>query len=435
MKICIIGTGYVGLVTGACFAQTGNTVYCVDNDQTKIKLLNEGFIPIFEPGLEDYVRDNMKKRRLFFTTDLAEGINQADVSFIAVGTPQDHDGSADLKYVRQVCEDICQVATKEVIIATKSTVPVGTGDELDAIFKQKFKYPFVVFSNPEFLKEGDAVNDFMKPDRVVVGTNDDRIIPLLRELYAPFTHQRNRIIFMSRRSSEITKYASNCMLALRISFMNELARFCDKTGANINDIRSGMGADPRIGPAFLYPGIGYGGSCFPKDVKALIRAGHKHDLPLKTIMACDEVNQEQAVYFYHKIIHAFGGEKNLKDKKIAVWGLAFKAKTDDIRESQSLKIIDLLLKAGAHMDVSDPQAMDNVKTELLDSLTYHDNCMSCLAGADALFVATDWDDYKSPDFNEMKKVMKTPRIFDGRNLYNPEVVRKHGLEYWGVGVG
>lgn len=434
MKICIIGTGYVGLVTGACFAQTGNTVFCVDKDKAKIGLLNDGYIPIYEPGLEELVKNNVKKNRLHFTTNLSEAINQADVSFIAVGTPQDEDGSADLKYVRQVCEEICDVANKEVIIATKSTVPVGTGDQIEELFRARLKHPFVVFSNPEFLKEGDAVNDFLKPDRIIVGINEDHIEPMLKELYAPFTHQSNRIIFMDRRSAEITKYAANAMLALRISFMNEVANFCDSVGANVNDVRLGIGSDPRIGSSFLYPGLGYGGSCFPKDVKALIRVAHQHDVPLKTLEACDKANKQQVERFFDKICTNFGSKENLKDKKIAVWGLAFKARTDDIRESQALKVIDLLLDAQAKVHVSDPQALDNVKVEYLDKLQYHEDAQDALTDADALIIATEWNEFKSPDFLEIKRKMKTPRIFDGRNLYDGKHLKELGFEYIGIGV-
>jgi UDPglucose 6-dehydrogenase len=434
MKICVIGTGYVGLVTGACFAHTGNTVYCVDNDKGKIERLQRGLIPIYEPGLEDYVTRNTKKGRLIFTTSLAEGINNSDISFIAVGTPQDEDGSADLQYVRQVCEEICSVAQKKIIIATKSTVPVGTGDAIEKIFQQNLKYPFVVFSNPEFLKEGDAISDFMKPDRIVVGTNDESIIPVLKELYAPFTHQKNRIIFMGRRSAEVTKYAANSMLALRISFMNEMANFCDRVHADINDVRIGIGSDPRIGSSFLYPGLGYGGSCFPKDVKAMMRLAHEVDMPLKTIQACDEVNQAQVGRFFQKVTQAFQGKHNLQGKKIAVWGLAFKARTDDIRQSQALKLIDRLLEAGADVHVNDPEAMDNTKVAYLEKLTYHNNCINCLDNAEALIVATDWNEYKSPDFADMKRRMKTCRIFDGRNIYTPHLLKENGFQYYGVGV-
>lgn len=434
MKICIIGTGYVGLVTGACFAQTGNQVICVDKDTEKIALLNAGHIPIYEPGLEEIVKNNVRKNRLNFTTNLAEGINQADVSFIAVGTPQDMDGSADLKSVYEVCEEICAVAEKDVVIATKSTVPVGTGDEIEALFQKKLSHPFVVFSNPEFLKEGDAVSDFLKPDRIVVGTNDERIKPMMTKLYAPFTHQRNRLIFMDRRSAEITKYAANAMLALRITFMNEVANFCDAVGANVNDIRVALGADPRIGPAFLYPGLGYGGSCFPKDVKAFIRVARDQVAPLTTLEACDKANNAQVARFFKKICAHFGSVEKLNNTKFAFWGLSFKARTDDIRESQALRLVDLLLGAGVKLHVSDPQAMDNVKVKYLEQLSYHDNHMDCLDNADALVVATDWNEYKSPDFAAVKKQMKRPLIFDARNLYDHRQLKQLGFDYIGVGV-
>lgn len=434
MKVCIIGSGYVGLVTGACFAETGVTVYCVDKDKNKIDLLNDGQIPIYEPGLEELVKKNIKRHRLHFTTSLAHGVNNADVTFIAVGTPQDEDGSADLSHVRDVCEEICNVATKEVIIATKSTVPVGTGDMIEAVFKERLKQKFVVFSNPEFLKEGDAVGDFLKPDRIIVGTSQPSIKPLLTELYAPFMHQKNRIVFMSRRSAEITKYAANAMLALRISFMNEVANFCDAAGANVNDVRVGIGADPRIGSAFLYPGLGYGGSCFPKDVKALIHIAQDKGAPFKTLEACDKINKQQVEKFYAKIVKSFGDAANLCNKKIAVWGLAFKARTDDIRESQALKLVDKLLAHGAKIAVSDPKAMDGVKLKYLDKLAYSDEHMDCIKDADALIIATDWNEFKNPDFAEIKKIMKTPRLFDGRNLYDGAHLREMGFEYIGVGV-
>jgi len=434
MKICIIGTGYVGLVTGACFAETGNKVYCIDNNKDKIKLLNEGLIPIYEPGLSELVKNNVAKDRLVFTSDLAEGINQADVSFIAVGTPQDEDGSADLKYVKQVCEEICSVAQKKVVIATKSTVPVGTGDEIEAIFKEKLKHDFTVFSNPEFLKEGSAVSDFMKPDRVVIGSNDDSIVPIMQKLYAPYTHQSNRLIFMDRRSAEITKYAANSMLALRISFMNEIANFCDAVGANVNDVRLGIGSDKRIGSSFLYPGIGYGGSCFPKDVKAMIRVAKENNSDIKTLEACDYVNRDQANRFFNKICSSFGGHENLAGKKIAVWGLSFKAETDDIRESQSLNLINRLMETKCSLHVTDPEALENTKIQYLEHLNYSEDHMECLKDADGLIVATDWNVYKSPDFSEIKSLMKTPKIFDGRNLYNPKVLKELGFDYVGVGV-
>ncbi|MBF0103797.1 MAG: UDP-glucose/GDP-mannose dehydrogenase family protein [Deltaproteobacteria bacterium] len=434
MKICIIGTGYVGLVTGACFAQAGNTVYCVDNNKDKVELLKKGYVPIYEPGLEDLIYRATQKGHLHFTTELAEGINQADVSFIAVGTPQDTDGSADLKYVHQVCKEICAVAQKQVIIATKSTVPVGTGDQIEKIFKEGLKHPYCVFSNPEFLKEGDAVNDFMKPDRIVIGTNDDSIKPLIEKLYAPFTHQKRRLVFMKRRSAEITKYAANAMLALRISFMNEVANFCDAVGADVNDVRAGMGTDPRIGPAFLYPGLGYGGSCFPKDVKALIRVAEDADTPFETLKACDSVNSKQVLKFFKKICASFGSRERLKGKKMALWGLAFKAKTDDIRESQALKLADHLVDSGVELHVYDPEAMDNTKLAYIDKLHYHNDPLECTVGADALIIATDWNEFRSPDFNAVLSNLKQPKIFDGRNLYDARFLKEMGFEYTGVGV-
>jgi UDPglucose 6-dehydrogenase len=432
MKICIIGTGYVGLVTGACFAEAGNTVYCVDVNKEKIERLNQGEIPIYEPGLETLVKTNRDHGRLIFTTDLSLGVNNADVNFIAVGTPQDKDGSADLQYVYQVCENICAIAKKEVLIATKSTVPVGTGDQIEALFKEKLKQPYVVFSNPEFLKEGDAVNDFMKPDRVVVGANDQRIVPLLTELYAPFNHQRNRLIFMSRRSAEITKYAANAMLALRISFMNELANFCDTVGGNIGDVRIGIGSDPRIGPLFLYPGLGFGGSCFPKDVNALLRAGKEHSMELLTIDASNKINDRQPHVFFSKITKSFGN--SLKGKKFAVWGLTFKAKTDDVRCSPALKVIDLCLEAGATVSAFDPQGIENVQKTYGNKIAYCQDKMDCVKDADGLIIATDWNEFKSPDFTRIKSLLKQPKIFDGRNLYNGPHLRELGFEYVGIGV-
>ncbi len=434
MKVCVIGSGYVGLVSGACFADTGIEVFCVDKDAAKIARLKEGHIPIYEPGLEELVKNNVKKNRLHFTTNLDEGINNADICFIAVGTPQDEDGSADLTHVREVCEEICAVAKKDVIIATKSTVPVGTGDIIEKLFKERLKHKFVVFSNPEFLKEGDAVSDFMKPDRIVVGTNDDSIKPMLTELYAPFSHQRNRIVFMSRRSAEITKYAANAMLALRISFMNEVANFCDAAGANVHDVRKGIGSDPRIGPAFLYAGLGYGGSCFPKDVKALMHAATEYKSPFETLKACDTVNKAQVVKFFDKMALSFGGKNNLKGKRFAVWGLTFKSRTDDIRESQALKLIDLLLGAGAAVSASDPKAIDNVKAKYQDKITFCDDHMNCLKDADALVIATDWSEYKNPDFAKVKKTLKSARVFDGRNLYDAKHMKELGFEYVGVGI-
>ena len=432
MKICIIGTGYVGLVSGACFAESGNTVYCIDKDAQKIASLKEGYIPIFEPGLEEMVKKNRHSGHLVFSTDLSFGINQADVCFIAVGTPQDEDGSADLSHVFSVCEEICKVAQKKIIIATKSTVPVGTGDKIEKLFSEKLKVPFIVFSNPEFLKEGDAINDFMKPDRVIVGTNDSSIIPMLTELYAPFNHQKNRLVFMSRKSAEITKYAANSMLALRISFMNEMANFCEKVGGNVHDVRLGIGLDARIGSSFLYPGLGFGGSCFPKDVQALLKMSSDVGMEFKTIKALWEVNENQPKLFFQKIKKSFNN--NLKNKTLAVWGAAFKAKTDDVRCSQPLKIVDFCLAEEMKIKIYDPEALGQVKRIYGDKLVYCQSAMDCLKEADALFLGTEWNAFKSPDFLEIKKLLKTPKIFDGRNLYNSQKLKDLGFEYVGVGV-
>lgn len=434
MKICVIGTGYVGLVTGACLASVGNHVTCVDIDAHKVSNLKKGQVTIFEPRLENVVRENLDNGRLQFTTDLSLAVNTADVVFMAVGTPQDEDGSADLRYVYQVCEDICKVATKEVFLATKSTVPVGTGDKIEALFKEKLKVPYVVFSNPEFLKEGDAVQDFMKPDRIIIGLNDERIRPLLEELYEPFNHQKNRLYFMSRRSAEITKYAANAMLALRISFMNEMARFCDKMGADVNHVRVGIGTDPRIGSQFLYPSLGFGGSCFPKDVSALIRVAKDEGLTMRTLNALQEVNRDQPVYFLEKLFSSFGGKENLKNKTIAVWGLTFKAKTDDIRYSQALRVIDILLECGAHIKAYDPKGMSHVESVYGSKIALQKSMMDCVEGAEALVIATEWDEFKSPDFVKLKAVMKSPKIFDGRNLYQRKSIQNHGFEYFGIGV-
>lgn len=430
MKISIIGTGYVGLVTGACFAESGHTVYCIDNNEEKIKLLNEGHIPIFEPGLEPLIKYNKEKGRIHFSTDMATGINNSDIAFIAVGTPQDEDGSADLQYVYQVCEDICKIAKKQVIIATKSTVPVGTGDRIENLFREKLNQPFVVFSNPEFLKEGDAINDFMKPDRIIIGTNDENIIPMLKDLYSPFTHKSNRLIFMSRRSAEITKYAANSMLALRISFMNELAKFCDSAKGNIHDVRIGIGSDQRIGAGFLYSGLGFGGSCFPKDIQALVRVADDHDVNLKTVKAIIDVNKNQPLYFLNKILNSFTSEP---PKSLAVWGLSFKAKTDDIRYSPALVLIDHLLEKGIKVHAYDPEAIENTKLKYLDKIQYHENKLNCLKDADGLIIATDWNEFKNPNFKEIKNLLKQPKIFDGRNLYNAKKLKELGFEYIGIG--
>lgn len=433
MKIAMIGTGYVGLVAGACFAQTGNTVTCVDNNQEKIKKLSDGLIPIYERGLHEIVAGNLAQKRLFFTADLVGSINQADVVFIAVGTPQDEDGSAQMAAVFAVCEDLARGAQKSLLVGVKSTVPVGTGDAIETIFKEKCLFPCVIFSNPEFLKEGDAVNDFMKPSRVILGVNDTTIVPMLKELYAPFMHQRNRLIVMARKSAEVTKYAANGMLAVRISFMNEMAGFCEAVGANIHDVRLGIGSDPRIGPAFLYPGLGFGGSCFPKDVKALARTARDFHAEMKVLRACDEANAAQPDVFFQKILRSLGGLKNLAGQKIAVWGGAFKANTDDIRESPALKLVDKLLAAGAMIHLNDPAALENIKLAYGEKIFYHTDCQGCVMAADALVVATEWNEYRSPDWQKVKAKMLGRKIFDARGLYERTFIESLGFEYHGVG--
>lgn len=434
MKLCIIGTGYVGLVTGTCFAEAGNDVICVDVDEKKVFDLNQGHIPIYEPGLEPMIKFNQSEKRLQFTTDLAKGVNNSEICFIAVGTPPNEDGSADLKHVLDVSNDIARVAKKKVTVGTKSTVPVGTGDKIEALLKENLKHPSVVFSNPEFLKEGDAVNDFMKPDRIVIGTNDDSIVPLLRELYAPFTRQKDRLIIMSRRSAELTKYAANAMLATRISFMNEVANLCEKVGANVDDIRHGIGSDPRIGSAFLFPGIGYGGSCFPKDVKAILNTAKETENPLSVVEAVDLANQKQKEIIYKKIIKHYGSAQKLKGLKIAIWGLAFKAKTDDIRESPALSLIDQLLSKGCQITAFDPQAEENTKKIYGGKIEYHKQSYDCLQGASCLVIATDWNEFRSPDYKRIKKLLKSPVIFDGRNILNKAHLLELGFTYYGIGV-
>lgn len=433
MKITIIGTGYVGLVTGTCFAEAGNDVTCVDLDENKISKLREGIIPIYEPGLENMVRFNHKEGRLHFSTDLSSTINESDMAFIAVGTPPNEDGSADLSHVLAVAQEICDKAKKDIVLGTKSTVPVGTGDKIEALFKENFSFNFTIFSNPEFLKEGDAVNDFMKPDRVVIGLNDNKLRQKFEELYAPFTRQKNRLIFMKRRSAELTKYAANAMLATRISFMNEMANLCEKVDADVNDVRIGIGSDPRIGSAFLYPGIGYGGSCFPKDVKAILRTASEYQSDLSVIQAVENANQKQKLVLIKKIEEHFGKE-SLKDKTFALWGLAFKAKTDDIRESAALSLIDALLERGSTIKAFDPQAAENVKALYGNKILYSSSNYEALQEADALIIATDWNEFRSPDASKIKSLLKNPVIFDGRNLLNKKSYEEMGFTYVGIGI-
>jgi len=432
MNISVIGTGYVGLVTGACFAGSGNNVICVDIDQEKINSLKEGRVTFYEPGLEDIVKKNIKEERLHFTTDLDYAIKNSLVVLIAVGTPPREDGSADTSAVIDVARSIGKSLDEYKVIVTKSTVPVGTTelirDEIRKITDQNFD----VASNPEFLKEGAAVEDFMKPDRVLIGVENQSTGELLKELYAPFMRSMDRALVVSIRSSELAKYTANAMLATRISFMNEIANLCEVVGANISEVRVAIGSDDRIGRHFLFPGIGYGGSCFPKDVKALINTGTEHGSELHLCRAVDEVNTKQREHFWHKIENYF--ETNLKGKKVAVWGISFKPKTDDIREAPSLYIIEKLLSAGATVAVHDPVAMDNAKSYFGDKVEYaHSNYNAC-NGADALIINTEWNEYRQPDFQKLKDLMSGNVIFDGRNLYKPQKLKDAGIKYFGVGI-
>ena len=438
MKLTIIGTGYVGLVTGACLADVGNQVLCLDLDQRKIDILKSGGMPIYEPGLKEIVANNIAAGRLRFTTDVAESVAWGDIQVIAVGTPPGEDGSADLQYVVAAARNIGRHMTGPKIVIDKSTVPVGTADKVrDAVdeeLKQRAQnIKFSVVSNPEFLKEGAAVEDFMRPDRIVIGAEDDETIEAMRKLYAPFQRNHDRIMVMDIRSAELTKYAANAMLATRISFMNELALLAEKLGADIESVRKGMGSDPRIGYHFLYPGIGYGGSCFPKDVQALIRTAQSAGIELKLLDAVERVNYAQKHVLSNKIIARFG--ENLSDKKFAIWGLAFKPNTDDMREAPSLVLIDELTKRGATVVAFDPVAMAEARHTLAGNpqVSFAADAMSALQGADALAIATEWKTFRAPDFSAVKAALKTPVIFDGRNLYEPEAMRENGFDYYPIG--
>ena len=441
MNIAVVGTGYVGLVTGTCFAETGNSVICVDIDEEKVKKLSSGKITIFEPGLEKLFERNSKEGRLKFTTSLADGIKNARVIFLALPTPPDGDGSADLRYVLDVAGKIGGLLKKGAykIIIDKSTVPVGTADKVKQVILKNAKTAgienaeklFDVVSNPEFLREGVAVEDFMKPDRVVIGTSSEKAKKILGELYAPFVRQGNPVIYMDERSAELTKYAANSFLATKISFMNEIAQLCERLGADVDKVRKGMGSDDRIGRRFLFPGIGYGGSCFPKDVKALAKSSHQVEYEFKILEAVMQVNENQKIHLLPKIKKYF--KNNLKGKKFALWGLAFKPNTDDIREAPALEIIKELLFAGATISAYDPEAMANVKREIGDKITYAENQYDALQGADALIIATEWSEFRTPDFNKIKSLLKNPVIFDGRNLF--ELYRMDECEFHYESIG
>jgi len=439
MKITVIGTGYVGLVSGACMAEVGNDVLCLDLDAEKIRILNEGGIPIYEPGLQEMVSRNVAAGRLHFTTSVEQAVHHGTVQFIAVGTPPDEDGSADLKHVLAAARSIGRLMTDHKVVVDKSTVPVGTGDLVKAAIAEELKLrgidiPFSVVSNPEFLKEGAAVEDFMRPDRIVVGTDNEQATFLMRALYAPFQRNHERLIVTDIRSAELTKYAANAMLATRISFMNELANLAEKLGADIEMVRQGIGSDPRIGYDFLYPGCGYGGSCFPKDVKALIKtAADKANIELKVLTAVEEANDAQKHVLSSKVIRRFGND--LTGKHFAVWGLAFKPNTDDMRDAPSRALLADLFAAGATVTAYDPVAMHEAQRIFGDQprLTYAQKSIDALDGADALVIVTEWKEFRSADLDAMKRKLKTPVIFDGRNLYDPKFVRSQGLEYFPIG--
>lgn len=439
MNIAVIGTGYVGLVSGTCFSEMGNRVTCVDINQDKIDKLHKGIIPIYEPGLEKMVLKNVESKNLFFTTRLEEAISNAEIVFIAVGTPMGEDGSADLQYVLAVAKEIGQKMNKRLIIVDKSTVPVGTADKVKAAIqfeldRRSSHLQFDVVSNPEFLKEGDAINDFMKPDRVVIGAESDYAFDKMRQLYTPFTMSRDRFIAMDIRSAEMTKYAANAMLATKISFMNEMANICERVGADVNNVRIGIGSDSRIGYSFIYPGAGYGGSCFPKDVKALKKIAEEHNYKAQLIESVEDVNNRQKFVISNKVIQKYG--EDLTGKVFAVWGLAFKPGTDDMREAPAIYVINELIKRGAKIKAYDPKAMEEAQHFYLkevEGIEYKESKYEALSNSDALILLTEWKEFRSPDFGEIKKQLNVPVIFDGRNQYIAYNLEEQGIEYYRIG--
>ena len=431
MKICVIGTGYVGLVAGTCLAEMGNNVICVDNNREKLEKLEKGIIPIYEPGLEELIKANVAEKRLSFTSDLKTAVEQSLVCFIAVGTPQGEDGSADLQYVCQVAESIGESMNNYKVIVDKSTVPVGTAEKVTEIIKSKTSHDFDVVSNPEFLKQGAAVEDFLKPDRVVVGSNSQKATEIMQELYAPFLRTGNPVIIMDVKSAEMTKYASNAFLAVKISYANEIANICEKVGADAEMVRIGMCSDKRIGSQFLFPGLGYGGSCFPKDVKALLKTAKDNNCETQMLEAADNINKLQRKLFTDKILKHFNNDIN--GKTFAVWGLAFKPKTDDIREAPAITIINTLLENGANVQAYDPKAVESAKFYFKDKITYAKNSYDALSNADALLLLTEWNEFRRPDFDRIKASLKSPLIFDGRNQYNKKRMTERGFKYYSVG--
>jgi UDPglucose 6-dehydrogenase len=430
MKLAVVGTGYVGLVAGTCFSETGNDVVCVDIDKNKVEVLQQGKIPIYEPGLEEMVRRNADEQRLIFTTDLDSAVQKSSIIFIAVGTPQGPNGHANLDYVRDTAKGIAKAMDSSKVIVTKSTVPVGTADRIRQWVSEETSLPFAVVSNPEFMKEGAAVEDFMKPDRVVLGGDDAEALDAVKEVYEPFVRTGNPILVMDSRSAEMSKYAANAMLATKISFINEMSRLCEYTGADINEVRRAIGLDRRIGPHFIFPGVGYGGSCFPKDIRAIIGMGGDEEEML-LMKAVERVNELQKRILVQKVSRRFG--ENLSAKTFAVWGLAFKPRTDDMRDAPAIVVIDALLRMGARIQAFDPEATDEAKKIFSDRIDYAARSYDALDGASALLVLTEWNEFRRPDFDRIKELLKEPVIFDGRNIYDPLDLKKLGFEYFSIG--
>jgi UDPglucose 6-dehydrogenase len=431
MNICVVGTGYVGLVAGTCFAESGNDVTCVDNVPDKVAALQRCEIPIYEPGLEELVRRNSAEKRLQFSTDLESAVRAAEVCVIAVGTPMDHSGAADLSAVMAVAEAIGKAANGDKVVAIKSTVPIGTADRVRRVLREHSTYKMEVVSNPEFLKEGAAIDDFMKPDRVVLGSDSELAIEKMKEIYGPFVRTENPILIMDNRSAEMTKYAANSLLATKISFINEIANLCEKVGADINAVRRGIGTDRRIGPHFLFPGVGYGGSCFPKDVHAIMSTAQDNQLDFTLLRAVDEVNERQKRVMVGRILEHFGGD--VAGKQIAIWGLAFKPRTDDMREAPAVVLVERLLGSGAKIAVHDPEAMAEAKKIFGSRVSYHKVNYDALEGADAVVLVTEWNEFRNPDFERMKRILKSPVIFDGRNVYEPQQMAALGFTYYSMG--
>ncbi|RME02553.1 MAG: UDP-glucose/GDP-mannose dehydrogenase family protein [Deltaproteobacteria bacterium] len=431
MNICVVGTGYVGLVAATCFAESGNDVVGVDIDTEKVARLQRGEVPIYEPGLEELLQRNLAEKRLSFTTNLAEGVAGSEIVYIAVGTPPGPDGEADMRYVYGVAEEIADAMDGYRIIVTKSTVPVGTAEEIRRIVASRTDHPFDVASNPEFMKEGAALDDFLKPDRVVIGTDSPKVAAILTELYEPFVRTGNPILVMDIRSAEMTKYAANAMLALRISFINEVANLCERIGANVDEVRRGIATDSRIGPAFLFPGPGYGGSCFPKDVKALSKIAQAHDYPFRLLEATDRVNEAQKQVLFEKTVRHFG--KDLSKKSFGIWGMAFKPRTDDMREAPAIPLIENLLAHGACVRAYDPEAMKEARKIFGERITYADNAYEALRDADALIIVTEWNEFRRPNFQRIRSLLRTPVIVDGRNIFPIQEMRKLGFTYYSIG--